>query len=193
MASRPLELSEYSRIIELMLNGFTYDGNKIFRKNPQIGLCLQLQSSLGLRIGDVLDLRVNSFRNGKLELREEKTDKLQYRDINKNVYDYIKDYAIDNKLGQSDKLFDITDKAVHKQLKIITRYLGLNNISTHSFRKMYACTVYERSQNNIELVKELLNHTSIATTQRYIRVSQQEINKASASMDFISTTTDQTE
>jgi len=59
------------------------------------------------------------------------------------------------------------------------------NISTHSFRKLYATTIYEQNQHNLELVKELLNHTSIATTQKYIRVSQQAIDKASASMDFI--------
>ena len=190
MASRPVELDEYRQIIDLMINGFTYDDGKIFRKNPQIALCLQLQASLGLRIGDVLKLRVNNFRNGKMEIKEEKTDKLQYREINKNVYDFIKDYAIDNKLGQADKLFDITDKAVHKQLKIITDYLALENISTHSFRKFYACTVYEQNGNDLELVKELLNHTSIATTQRYIRVSQQAIDKASASMDFFSNSGD---
>ena len=46
---------------------------------------------------------------------------------------------------------------------------------------MYATIQYEANNNNIELVKELLNHSSIATTQRYIRVSQKEINKASKS------------
>jgi site-specific recombinase XerD len=51
---------------------------------------------------------------------------------------------------------------------------------------MFATTVYETNQHNLELVKELLNHTSIATTQRYIRVSQQAINQASANIDFIS-------
>ena len=45
--------------------------------------------------------------------------------------------------------------------------------------------VYENNNNNIELVKELLNHTSIATTQRYIRVSQQVINKASKDVNFM--------
>ena len=46
---------------------------------------------------------------------------------------------------------------------------------------MYATLQYELNNNNIELIKELLNHSSIATTQRYIRVSQQAINKASSS------------
>ena len=138
-----------------------------------------------MRIGDVLKLRVSNFRNGKLETREEKTDKLQYREINRNVFDYIKDYAIETSLSPTDKIFKIKVRVVQQQLKIITDYLGLSNISTHSFRKLYATTIYEQNNHNIELVKELLNHTSIATTQRYIRVSQQEIDRASASIDFI--------
>lgn len=186
MATRVLELTEYKQIIELFLNGFTTNEGNVFRPNKQIALALQLQASLGLRIGDVLNLQVNNFKNGKLEIKEDKTDKLQYREINRNVFDYIKDYAIENKLSQTGKLFDVGVRAVQKQLKIITDYLGLENISTHSFRKMYATTVYEQNNNNLELVKELLNHTSIATTQRYIRVSQQAINKASASIDFMS-------
>jgi len=50
---------------------------------------------------------------------------------------------------------------------------------------MYATFAYEENGHNLELVKELLNHTSIATTQRYIRVSQQTINTASAKVNFI--------
>jgi integrase len=188
MATRVLELSEYRTIVELFLSGFTTEGGTTFRPNRQIALALQLQASLGLRIGDVLELRVNNFKNGKLETKEDKTDKLQYRDINRNVFDYIKDYAIEGKLAQTDKLFSVGVRAVQKQLKLITDYLGLENISTHSFRKMFATSVYEGNGHNLELVKELLNHTSIATTQRYIRVSQQAINKASAAVDFISGT-----
>jgi integrase len=186
MATRPLELGEYKTIIKLFQTGFVNNDGTIFRINKQAALALQLQASLGLRIGDVLSLRVNNFRNGKLEIREDKTDKLQYRDINSNVYNYIKDYAIDNKLSQTDKLFNVKPRAVQKQLRIIAKYLGLSNIATHSFRKMYATIVYENNNHNLELVKELLNHTSIATTQRYIRVSQQAIDRASADMDFIS-------
>ena len=185
MATRPVEVNEYKEIIMLLLDGFKNTNGTIFRHNKKIALALQLQASLGLRIGDVLKLRVSNFRNGKLETREEKTDKLQYREINRNVFDYIKDYAIETSLSPTDKLFKIKIRAVQKQLKIITDYLGLSNISTHSFRKLYATTIYEQNNHNIELVKELLNHTSIATTQRYIRVSQQEIDRASASMDFV--------
>jgi len=112
MATRPLELGEYKEIIRLFLNGFKNSDGSVFRPNKQIALALQLQASLGLRIGDVLNLRVNNFRNGKLESSEEKTGKLQYREINRNVFDYIKDYAIENALSPTDKLFKVKVRAV---------------------------------------------------------------------------------
>lgn len=184
MITRPLEKEEYKKIMKLLDSGFTYteDGKeKTFRPNQQIALALSLQANLGLRIGDVLALKVSSFKGDKLEVREDKTDKLQYRAINPTITNLVKDYAIDNNLSKKDNLFSIKVRAIQKQLKIICNYLNLENISTHSFRKMYATLQYELNNNNIELIKELLNHSSIATTQRYIRVSQEAINKASSS------------
>jgi len=185
LATRALEQDEYREIIKLLLEGFKTHTGAIFRPNEQIALIFQLQASLGLRIGDVLNLHVSNFRNGKLETTEGKTKKLQYRDINPAVSYCVKDYALVKNLQFRDRLFKISVRGVQKQLKIITDYLGLNNIGTHSFRKMYATYVYETNNNNIELLKELLNHTSVATTQRYIRTSQAVINAASANVNFI--------
>jgi len=128
---------------------------------------------------------LNNFKNGKLEIIEKKTGKLQYRDINSTVISAVYQYAVENNIRQNQKLFNIGVRAVQKQLKIVTSYLGLDNIGTHSFRKLYAVAAYENNHNNIELLKELLNHTSIATTQRYIRVSQQAIDKASQEISFM--------
>ena len=183
MATRPLEINEYKKILECVSNGFTYGDNKVFRPNPKLALVLTLQANLGLRIGDILELKVSNFRNGKLEIKEDKTDKLQYRDINPHIVSLIMEYALENKLNKDDKLFNVSVRAVQKQLKIVCDYLQYENISTHSFRKMFATMQYELNNNNLELVKELLNHSSIATTQRYIRVSQSQINKASK--DFL--------
>jgi integrase len=185
MATRPLELFEYRQVIELFLSGFTTEGGRVFRPNRQVAFALQLEANLGLRIGDVLKLRVRNFRNGKLEIREEKSDKLQYRDINRDVYNYIMDYIIDRRLSKTDRMFKVGVRAVQTQLKIITVHLGLDNIGTHSFRKLFANTVYHDNGHDIELLKELLNHSSIATTQRYIRVSQRAIDKASAGVNLI--------
>lgn len=181
MATRPLELNEYKQIIQLLTDGFKYmEDNKVktFRPNKQVKLACILEANLGLRVSDILRLTPNSIKGNKLSIIEKKTNKLQYRTINPTIAQLIKDYAITNNIASDKPLITISEKAIQRQLRIISRYLQLDNISTHSFRKTYATTQYNK-YHDIELVKELLNHSSIATTQRYIKLSQEKINKAS--------------
>ena len=180
--TRPLSIEEYKNVMKCIANGFEYeeDGKqKVFRPNTQLYIALALESNLGLRISDIKRLTLNNFKSGKLEIAEQKTGKQQYRNINPTILNLIQSYVIEKGLKSDESLIKVTDTSIQKQLRIVCRYLGLENISTHSFRKLYATMQYEQNNNNIELVKELLNHSSIATTQRYIRVSQEAINKAS--------------
>lgn len=183
-ATRPLENEEYKQIMHLLKNGFKYtkEGKeKIFRPNMQIALILGLQANIGLRIGDILKLKLSDFKNNRLNIIEQKTKKNQYRKINIGTINEIMNYAIQNNIKQNDKLFNITTRAVQKQLKIVCDYLEFDHISTHSFRKYYATTRYKESNNNIREVQKLLNHSSIATTETYIGVNQEEIDEASES------------
>lgn len=185
MTTRPTEVDEYRIIVETMGNGFVTESGAAFRPKKQIALALQLQASLGLRIGDVLSLRVNSFKNGKLETVEIKTGKLQYREINQAVTDLVKDYAIENALSPTDRLFKEKVRDVQTQLKLVVDHLGLSNISTHSFRKMFATTVYNDNDRDIRLVQQILNHNSVATTERYIPIYQSQIDRACANINFV--------
>ena len=119
-----------------------------------------------------------------MEVIEKKTGKLQYRSINKNLREIIYEYAMDNNINSNDFIIKIKVRAIQKQLDIISKYLKLNNISSHSFRKLFGVTIYNQTNGNIELLKELFNHSNISTTQRYIKVSQKAINKASEAIDF---------
>lgn len=187
-AARPLEEDEYIKIINLCKTGFTYNDEfgveHIFRPNKQLCMTFVLQANLGLRISDVLKLKPSTFKSDKLEVIEKKTGKLQYRTINKNLKELIYEYAIENNIKSNDYLIKVTTRSIHKQLTIIVNYLGLTNVSSHSFRKLFGVTVYNRTNGNIELLKELFNHSSISTTQRYIKVSQKEIDEVSSSIDF---------
>lgn len=54
----------------------------------------------------------------------------------------------------------------------------MSGVSTHSFRKFYATQIYINNNYNIMLVKELLQHASIETTQEYIGIGSEELEKA---------------
>lgn len=187
-AARPLEYDEYMTIITLCQKGFTYKDEygvkHIFRPNKQLAMTFMLQANLGLRISDVLKLKPSTFKNDKLEVIEKKTGKLQYRTINRNLKELIYEYALENNIKSNDYLIKVKVRAIQKQLAIIANYLNLTNISSHSFRKLFGVTVYNKTNGNIELLKELFNHSSISTTQRYIKVSQKQIDEISSSIDF---------
>ena len=187
-AARPLEYDEYMTIITLCQKGFTYKDEygvkHIFRPNKQLAMTFMLQANLGLRISDVLKLKPSTFKNDKLEVIEKKTGKLQYRTINRNLKELIYEYALENNIKSNDYLIQVKVRAIQKQLSIIANYLNLTNISSHSFRKLFGVTVYNKTNGNIELLKELFNHSNISTTQRYIKVSQKQIDEVSSSIDF---------
>lgn len=187
-AARPLEYDEYMTIITLCQKGFTYKDESgiehIFRPNKQLAMTFILQANLGLRISDVLKLKPSTFKNDKLEVIEKKTGKLQYRTINRNLKELIYEYALENNIKSNDYLIKVKVRAIQKQLAIIANYLNLTNISSHSFRKLFGVTVYNKTNGNIELLKELFNHSNISTTQRYIKVSQKQIDEISSSIDF---------
>ena len=179
--TRTLTKEEYKIIIETLKSNFEYEG-KVFRSNERIATALVLQANLGLRIGDILKLRLNDIiKDGnryRLNIKEEKTDKERVFTVPTEVYNYIKMYCLENNIRPSAKIIDITERAIQKQLKIVCDYLGIEGISTHSFRKYFATQIYINSNYNIALVKELLQHSNTSITQRYIGIGSQEIEKA---------------
>ena len=179
--TRTLTKEEYKIIVETLKSNFEYEG-KVFRSNDRIATALVLQANLGLRIGDILKLRLNDIiKDGnryRLNIKEEKTDKERVFTVPTEVYNYIKMYCLENNIKPSAKIIDITERAIQKQLKIVCDYLGIEGISTHSFRKYFATQIYINSNYNIALVKELLQHSNTSITQRYIGIGSQEIEKA---------------
>ena len=69
-------------------------------------------------------------------------------------------------------------QTAHQMLKKAFIAAGLNGkIATHSLRKSFAQRVYEQS-GDIYLVKELLGHRSVSTTQQYLGVNYADAREA---------------
>ena len=155
-----------------------------FRANPRCAAVLTAEANLGMRVGDILRLKMSDFiKDGgryRLNIREEKTGKKRTFTVPQGIYDYFKTYAETNGIKPSDRLFPISERAVQKYLKKVCDYLGYENISTHSFRKWYATDIYEASGHDIVLVQHLLQHSSPNTTRRYIGISEEKVENAIA-------------
>ena len=171
----------YKDVIECIRYGYTDNNGVKHRPNMQLATILVLEANLGCRIGDIMSLKTDSIiLDGsiyKLNITEQKTGKKRCFIVPKPVKDFIDDYT--NKSGiVSGALFDIKAPAVWKQLRAVTDYLNLENTSTHSFRKMAACNLYEKSGHDIEAVCEFLNHSSTQITRAYIKRSDAQLESA---------------
>lgn len=179
--TKALDTEEYKLIIETIRKGFIYNGVE-YQPNDRIATVLCIEANLGLRIGDVLRLRFNDIvRDGeryRLDIVEEKTNKRRTFTVTFELYQYLKIYMLENNIKATAPLFQIGVRVVQKHLKNVCAYLGLNGISTHSFRKYFATQIYVNNQYDIQLVRELLQHSSVLTTQRYITVSSAKVEEA---------------
>lgn len=189
--TRALSEEEYFHIMDSIMKGFTYADSsgtkKTFRTNKRLAMILQTEAVSGMRIGDTLKLRMNSIvRDGeryRLDLTEEKTGKRREFTVSRILYNSLRQYSVDNNIKDTEPLFAKngkipTERAVQKQLAIVCQYLGLRDISTHSFRKTFASKVYTDSGYNVRLVQQLLQHSSITTTQRYLGSTSRQIEDA---------------
>lgn len=179
--TRAIDEQTYRLIIETMKSGFTYQSVQ-YKPNVRIATILILEYNLGLRVGDILNLTVDSFvKDGgryRLDICEQKTGKYRYFTIPTEIYNFIRDYAYVNGIQPKAKLFPITERAVLKHLKSVCSYLGLDGVGSHSFRKGFATNVYVNNHYNIELVRTLLQHSSVNVTQRYIGIGSKELEEA---------------
>ena len=179
--TRAIDEDTYKLIIATMKNGFAHEGVQ-YKPNERIATVLVLEYNLGLRVGDILQLKVDSFvKDGsryRLDMYEQKTGKYRNFTVPVEVYSYVRDYAYAHGISPSARLFPITERAVLKHLKAVCSYLGLNGVGSHSFRKGFATNVYVNNHYNIELVRTLLQHSSVNVTQRYIGIGSKELEEA---------------
>ena len=175
--TKALTEEQYTEIITYLKSGFTG-----CRPNERVATALVLEANLGLRISDILKLRLcDIVRDGnryRLEIVEKKTGKCRSFTVPLVIQQYIENYCLRNGIRRDELIFPITERAVQKQLAIVCDYLGCEGISTHSFRKWYATEIYKANGYDIALVQRLLQHSSATTTQRYIGIEPQRIEEA---------------
>ena len=172
-----LTTDQYKEIISTMKKGFTGS-----RPNDPIATALMLEANLGLRISDILRLRLSDIvKDGeryRLAITEQKTGKARTFTVPLALYQFIRCYCLDHAIPPEHRIFPLTERTVQRHLQQVCDYLGYVGIGTHSFRKYYATEIYKNNGYNIALVQQLLQHSSTAVTQRYIGIQQQEVEKA---------------
>ncbi len=89
--------------------------------------------------------------------------------------------------GADGKPKAITRYRAHQLFLAVFERAGIENdgrLGTHSLRKTFARKVYQFSGNDLMVLKAALNHSEIATTEKYLEVDEAAVEAAIAKCDF---------
>ncbi|MCP3026905.1 tyrosine-type recombinase/integrase [Halobacillus sp. A5] len=138
----------------------------------------------GLRVGDMLRLRVKDVRYKKrVKIKEGKTNKPRviyldsvYEDIQAYVKGLDSEWLFPSRKG--DKAISTTQayRALNKAGVMVDIEEG---IGTHTMRKTFGYWYYKKHLNMASL-QSILNHTHPDITKRYIGITEEEIEESLA-------------
>ncbi|MFB4160586.1 tyrosine-type recombinase/integrase [Geomicrobium sp. JSM 1781026] len=148
-------------------------------------LLFTLGIHLGLRISDLLTLRVGDLRGQReLTINESKTGKPRRIKLSAQVHKEMKsvtapddDFIFRRKRG--DKNEAITRVQAYKILNAAAERAGIaaniGPIGCHSLRKTHGWLLHEKDVH-ITRIAKMLNHSSIEVTEKYIGITDDEID-----------------
>ena len=165
-------------------------GNLYRQNNPRDFLLFVFGINSGLRIGDLLSLKLGDVKDRQgnlkddLDIREQKTGKTRKVFFNKQIKEAINYYLKKTDIFDLDRYLFTNEKS--KKNRPITRvraYQLINkwcqdvgitySVGGHSLRKSYGYHLRKQGVS-IEQISSLLNHQNIKVTFRYIGISQDE-------------------
>lgn len=138
----------------------------------------------GLRVSDIITLKVADVRKRDLVIREQKTGKMSRTHISPELRAELNDYIKQLKLKDDDWLFASTrNSRAHVSRPQVWRAIhkaglacGMPNLGSHTMRKTFGRLWYEGG-GSIVTLQAIYNHVSQAVTMRYIGIEQVDIDK----------------
>jgi integrase len=161
---------------------------KLLQNNPRDLLLFVIGVNSGLRVQDILSLRVGDLAGRKvgdrIGVREKKTSKENVFVVNKEILDTFKKYMAtlepeeEHFLIKSRKGFNypLTTYRVTCLVKEWAAALNIRgNFGAHSLRKTFCYVQRVYYGTSWEVLSKRLNHSSPSITRRYIGVKEEEV------------------
>ena len=167
---------------------------EIYVENPaknisylRIQVILEILYSTGLRISELLNIKINQVANIKDKLYiNGKGNKQRLVIFNKNALDLLKNWIsimIKNNKNKNSYLFEnihnikvISRQQIYKDLKklALKTDIEIEKLSPHSIRHSFASHMLNRGAD-LRSIQKLLGHSDISTTEIYTQVRQNRL------------------
>jgi integrase/recombinase XerD len=167
--------------------------NKIFNyyEKNQSNIILQrnytmfrLFNETGIRLNELLNLKVNDIdlNNKSIKLRKTKTNNERYVFYSDKTNVILTKYIVTAKITDfifidfitGETLKDYSIESISQRLR---KALSIDqSISPHKWRHTFA-TRYTNKNGNMEVLRQILGHSSLKTTQKYLHVNKDSLQQ----------------
>lgn len=172
------------------------DGIKMYLKvrnlRDYLFFCMGIYS--GLRVSDLLQLRVGMVRGTHVKMTEKKNvhdkvfiihpsirDDLNYFIASKEDHEFLfPSRQVKKKLRLRKQPFDRS--TAYRMLNRAAREFRLKDIGCHTLRKTWGYTLYNQDPRNLALLMKMFGHRDPAYTLDYIGMTQDMMDAAIARM-----------
>lgn len=167
---------------------------RLFNERNYIFFCMGIYS--GLRVSDLLHLRVGQVRGTHVTIRESKTRKekrfIIHPDIREDLDRYIAgrqdhDYLFPSR--QRKKKSGIRGRPIHrsmayKMLNQAANQFELSEIGCHTMRKTWGYHLYMKDPRNLALLMKMFNHSDPSITLMYLGLTQDFMDAAISGLSY---------
>lgn len=139
----------------------------------------------GMRISEVLNIKLKDIQEDHLVIRESKTGPGKVY-IRKTLKPLIEDFlnGLKSPLKREDHIFQsthhrrISERMVQLLIKKYLKLAGIQkDLSPHSLRHTFAARL-RQSGSDIEIIQRTLRHKHIQSTMRYSHIKDEDLKKA---------------
>jgi len=197
--TRPLNNAEIRKVRDTFTGMYEVRNRSLFMLGVSVGG--RISELLSLKVGDVWQNNqpVTDFQFDKSIVKGKETSRtipvnVDGRNAIRDIIEWHECYFgnvhtetplfVSREKNKAGRHQPIKRQAMHKILVKAFVEAGLNGkLATHSLRKTFAQRVYQKC-NDIFIVKELLGHSNVATTQVYIGVNYVTVRDAVEAMSL---------
>lgn len=153
-------------------------------KSPRETAMMMLFLNNGIRVGSLINIRLDDYQGKKLIIRE-KGGKIREVTLNDATKIALDTYLLTRKKTDCPNLFvsnggkPMYTSSIDRTIDKLAKKAGITDkkISAHSLRRTVATDMY-RIGNDILTIKEVLGHCRISTTALYIKNSRKMAENA---------------
>jgi integrase len=174
----------------------------LWTQNLRDWLLFSIGINSGLRVSDLLKLKVKDVLNSKgkineyIIVKEQKTGKGKRFPINKTSHKAIREYLASREYNSDTYLFESRKKdrdgnsrpisriQAYEIINSAARRVGIEDpIGTHTMRKTFGYHAYHNGCS-VELLQQIFNHAAPSVTLRYIGITQDDIDNVYFSLEL---------